>query len=324
MKRLILAGGSGFLGRVLAGYFSERGWQMVVLTRRPHPRTDAVREVHWDGETLGAWTRELDGAAALINLAGVSVNCRYHARNRRLIMDSRVNSTRVLGEAVARCAQPPAVWLNSSTATIYKHTYGPAWTEAGEIGGTPAAKDEFSVDVAQAWEREFTAVATPKTRQVVLRSAMVLGNEPNSVFPVMRRLTRLGLGGSLGDGRQFVSWIHHADFCRAVEWLLAYDEVSGVVNLAAPHPVTNAEFMRTFREECRMPFGLPATRWMLEVGAFVLRTETELLIKSRRVVPGRLLAAGFQFDFPYLGKALRNLLETERGELVSNLKRCPA
>lgn len=311
-RRIILAGGSGFLGQVLRNHFLQCGSEVVVLTRSPRETTTGCREVSWDGRTPGDWQREIDGADAVINLAGRSVDCRYHARNRRLILDSRIESTRVLGEAIARCARPPRVWLNSSTATIYKHTFGAAWDESGEIGGTPEARDEFSVEVAVAWERALDEARTPATRKVALRSAMVLGSGGNSVLPVMRRLVRLGLGGKMGDGRQFMSWVHETDFCRAIEWLLAHDEITGPVNLAAPAPVPNSEFMRTMREVCGARFGLPAARWMLEFGAFFLRTETELLIKSRRVVPGRLLAAGFQFKFPALRAAVEDLLQRMR------------
>ena len=307
-ERIVIAGGSGFLGHVLADYLTARGREVVVLTRQPRERADAVREVGWDGRTIGDWARELEGAEAIINLAGRSVDCRYHARNRREIMQSRLEPTRVLGEAIANCAAPTRVWLNSSTATIYRHTLGPAWDEAGEIAATPAAKDAFSVEVATAWEREFSAARPLHARKIALRSAMVLGQARNSVFPVLRRMTRLGLGGRMGSGRQYVSWIHHEDFCRAVEFILERDDLSGVVNLAAPQPLPNAEMMRLFRELCGVPFGLPATPWMLEIGAFLLRTETELIIKSRRVVPGRLLAAGFQFRFPELRGAVVDLL----------------
>ncbi len=333
-RRLILAGGSGFLGGLLARHFIARGWEVMVLTRGkagqrlqpvrangnetgsanlPDCRLAArqhVEELEWDGRTIFDWAKALDGAGAVINLAGLSVNCRYHARNRRLLLDSRLDSTRVLGEAIARCVKPPPIWLNSSTATIYRHTFGPAWTEAGEIGGCAEAKDIFSVHIATEWERVFNEANTPRTRKVALRSAMVLGHGRNSVLPSLLRLGRLGLGGSLGDGRQFVSWIHEEDFCRAVEWIIEHDHLSGPVNLAAPNPVTNAEFMAAIRQVCRAPFGMPATRWMLEVGAFFLRTETELLIKSRRVVPGKLLAGGFTFRHPQLPPAIEQLLQT--------------
>jgi uncharacterized protein (TIGR01777 family) len=306
-RRIILAGGSGFLGHILRGHFLRQGCEAVVLTRSPQDANGDDRDCFWDGRSLSEWTRELDGADVLINLAGRSVDCRYHARNRRLMMDSRVDSTRVLGEAIAQCANPPKVWLNSSTATIYKHTFGPAWDESGEIGATPEAQDAFSIEVATAWEGEFNAAQTLRTRKVALRSAMVFGHGANSVFPVLCRLARFGLGGRMASGQQYVSWIHEADFCRAIDWLIEHDEFSGPVNVAAPNPVTNREMMATVRELSRVPFGLPAATWMLEAGAFFLRTETELIIKSRRVVPGRLLSDGFKFRFPELRAALEDL-----------------
>jgi len=308
-KRVVLAGGSGFLGRALAQSLMARGMEPVVLTRSPG-HGGRVREIAWDGRAPGEWCHEIDGADAVINLTGRTVDCRYHARNRRLILDSRVESTRALGDAIGKCAKPPRVWLNSSTATIYKHSFDRAMDEAtGEIGATPEARDAFSIEVARAWERTLDEARTPGTRKVALRSAMVLGRARNSVLPVLRRLTRLGLGGNMAGGRQFVSWIHEADFCRAVVWLIERDDISGPVNLAAPNPVPNHELMRTMREVCGIPLGLPATRWMLEAGAFFLRTETELLIKSRRVVPGRLLAGGFTFKFSLLRAAVEDLCD---------------
>lgn len=307
-RRIILAGGSGFLGEVLRRHFHQQASEVVVLTRSPRPPNRNGRECFWDGRTPAEWTGELEAADVVINLAGFSVNCRYHARHRRLMMDSRVDSTRALGEAIARCVNPPKVWLNSSTATIYQHTFGPPWGEDGEIGASPEARDAFSIDVAKAWEHAFNAVPTRCTRKVALRSAMVLGHGANSVFPVLCRLARFGLGGRMASGKQYVSWIHQSDFCRAIDWLIDHEEFTGPVNLAAPNPVTNAEMMATVRELCGVPFGLPAAAWMLEVGAFFLRTETELIIKSRRVVPARLLAAGFRFHFPHQREAMADLL----------------
>ena len=306
--KIILAGGSGFLGGVLANYFNARGMEVVILTRNPKTQSGLIREVSWGGATTGDWIEELEGARALINLAGISVNCRYHARNRKLMLDSRLNSTRVLGEAMARCVDPPPVWLNSSTATIYRHTFGPAWDEAGETGGCAEAKDVFSVHVATEWERVFNEVSAPRTRKVALRSAMVLGHAKNSVLPNLLRLGRVSLGGTMAGGRQYVSWIHQEDFCRAVEWIIGHTNLHGAVNLAAPNPVTNAEFMAAIRKVCGAPFGLPAPRWMLEIGAFFMRTETELLIKSRHVVPGKLLANGFTFRHPHLLPAIEQLV----------------
>lgn len=308
MKRIILAGGSGFLGRELARHFSALHWEVVVLTRTPKLRSDSVREVSWDAETLGDWRSNLDGAAAVVNLTGRSVDCRYNAKNRRDIMDSRVNSTRVIGQAIAQSKPPPRVWLNSSTATVYTHTFGKPHDESSlDMDSAADAKDAFSVEVAQAWEHALNEAKTPVTRKVALRTSMVLGLGRNSVFPVLRRLTRLGLGGRQGSGNQFVSWIHVEDFCRAIEWIIAHDDLAGPINQCAPNPLPNKEMMKTFRGVCGMPIGLPATEWMLEIGAFFLRTETELIFKSRRVVPGRLLASGFEFRFPKFREALMDL-----------------
>jgi uncharacterized protein (TIGR01777 family) len=307
MKRIILAGGSGFLGRALAAHFLKANWDVVILTRSPNQAGGAARESAWDACTVSSWRRELEGATAVVNLTGKSVDCRYNARNRREILASRVNSTRVLGEAISRCAQPPQVWLNASTATIYKHTFEGPWDERGEIGATPEAKDAVSVDVARAWEDTLGDAQTPRTRKLAMRMAMVLGMGKNSVFPVLHRLVRLGLGGKMGSGHQFVSWIHEVDYCRAVEWLISHDQILGPVNLTAPNPLPNREMMKTLRRVCRAPFGLPATNWMLEVGAFFLRTETELIIKSRRVIPRRLLESGFHFQFPSICEAFAEL-----------------
>lgn len=317
MKKIVIAGGSGFLGRALAAHFQTQGYAIVILTRVPKAANSSIREIGWDGRTPGDWVRELESTDAVINLTGRSVNCRYHEMNRKLIFESRVDSTRVIGQAIAKCKAPPPVWLNASTATIYKHTFGPAWDESGEIGGTREAKDEFSIEVATAWERTFNEAQTPATRKVAMRAAMVLGRGKNGVFPMFRRLARLGLGGKMGDGRQYVSWIHEQDFCRAVEWLMSRDALSGAINIAAPNPVTNAEMMKTFRDTCGMPVGLPEAKWMLEIGTFFMRTETELVIKSRRVIPRRLVESGFVFDFPFLSGAVEELCKGAFYEPIS-------
>lgn len=307
-QRIILAGGNGFLGRLLLRYFTERDFEVIVLTRHPNQNSGAAKHLLWDAQTVGPWVIHLDGARAVINLAGRSVNCRYNVFNRRAILDSRVDSTRVLGEAIQHCANPPAVWLNSSTATIYKHSLDRAMNEDGEIGATPEAKDAFSVEVAREWERTFESANTLATRKVALRTAMVLGTQAGSVLDVLRRLVGSGLGGRMGSGKQYVSWIHEEDFCRTIEWLISEKNFSGAVNITAPNPIPNDELMRSLRTACGRSIGLPATRWMLEIGAFFMRTETELIIKSRRVVPGRLLASGFHFKFPKLQDALDDLL----------------
>ncbi|MCB1229948.1 MAG: TIGR01777 family oxidoreductase [Verrucomicrobiae bacterium] len=307
-QKIVLAGGSGFLGRTLAAWFAEKGFECVVLSRFKNSCPHA-RIITWDGKTCAPWKHEIEGAKAVINLAGRSVNCRYHARNRQLIMDSRIDSTRVIGEAIRACTEPPEIWLNSSTATIYRHTFGAPHDENGEIGATPEAKDAFSIEVAKAWEETFqNQDVSTNTRKMLLRTAMVMGKQSGGVFPVLKRLTRLGLGGRMSHGRQFVSWIHAADFCSAIAWLIENPEPAGIFNLAAPNPLPNAEMMRILREETGTSFGFPAPAWLLEIGAFFLRTETELVIKSRRVIPARLHANGFDFQFPDFRSAVRDLL----------------
>ena len=264
-----------------------------------------------DAETVCEWAAEIDGADAVINLAGRNVNCRYHAENRRLIKESRVKSTRAVGEAIARAAQPPRLWLQASTATIYAHRYDAPNDEAtGILGGSEAGAPDtwrFSIDVAKSWEQAANEGNLPQTRRVLLRSAMTMSPDPGGVFDVLLGLVRRGLGGASGDGRQYVSWVHDRDFVRAVYWLIERPELAGPVNLASPNPVPNAEFMRTLRTAWGIGFGLPATKWLLEICAFFLRTETELILKSRRVVPGRLLQSGFVFQFPTWAEAADDL-----------------
>ncbi len=305
-QRFILAGGSGFLGKALAQRLVAQGDEVIVLTRSPRERSDGAKEVGWDARSLGGWTKWIDGAEAVINLAGKSVDCRYTEPNRKTIIASRVESTRILGEAIARCRKPPRVWLNASSATYYKHSFDRPMDESGEIGATAEAKDGFSVEVIRRWESELAKAQTPGTRKAALRTAIVLGKR-GGAFPAVRRLARRGLGGVQGSGRQMFSWIHEEDFCRAVAWVLAHEDLDGAVNVAAPAPLPNREVMRLLRESVGVPFGLPAANWMLEVGAFLLRTETELLVKSRCVVPGKIVASGFQFQFPRLRDALADL-----------------
>jgi uncharacterized protein (TIGR01777 family) len=314
-RRIILAGGSGFLGQLLGRYLKTRGWEPIVLTRTPSSSA-ALKEVPWDAKTMGDWAPSLEGADAVINLAGRSVNCRYNPENRRAIIESRVDSTRALGAAIAQCKRPPQVWMNASTATIYRHTFGPPHDESStDFAVTAKARDEFSVEVAQAWEKAFHESRTSHTRPVALRITLVFGTVDRGVFRILRRLARAGLGGKMANGRQFVSWIHDEDFCRAMEWILEHPELAGPINIAAPYPVTNAEMMRVLRQICGLPIGLPAAEWMLELGAFFLRTETELLLKSRRVVPGKLLANGFQFRFPKFEEAVQDLEQRVTGSL---------
>ena len=314
--KVVLPGGSGFVGTILARSFVRRGYEVAVLSRRPRPAPWPV--VAWDGVTLGPWTREIDGADVVINLAGRSVNCRYNATNRRDILDSRVRSTRVVGEAIARASRPPRVWLQASTATIYAHRYdAPNDEVTGVIGGAePGAPSSwhFSIDVAQAWEAALAEAKVSGTRRVAMRSAIVMSPEPGGVFPVLRRHAALGFGGGDAGGRQFISWVHERDFVRAIDWLIAHD-LEGPVNVASPFPIPNVEFMRELQREIGAPVAASLPAWVLEIGARLIHTESELILKSRRVVPTRLLRSGFVFHFAHWEDAVRDLCHrwTRRG-----------
>jgi uncharacterized protein (TIGR01777 family) len=306
--KIIIPGGSGQVGRVLSRAFHQDGHDVVVLSRQP--TAAPWRVVTWDGATPGAWSRELDGCDVVINLAGRSVNCRYTPGNRKEILDSRVLSTRVVGQAIAAARRPPRVWLQASTATIYSHRYdAPNDEVSGLIGGGADAPSiwTFSVDVARAWEAAFDEAVVSRTRKVALRSAMTMSPDDGGIFDTLLGLVRRGLGGTAGDGRQYVSWIHQVDFLAAIRWLIDRDDFHGIVNLAAPNPLSNAEFMHILREAWGTSIGLPASRWMLEIGAIFMHTETELILKSRRVVPRRLLDQGFTFRYPTWPEAARDL-----------------
>ena len=312
--KIVIPGGSGHLGTLLARSFHKAGDDVAVLSRTP---SNALwRTVLWDGEKLGKWADELEGADVVINLAGQTVNCRYTPENRKIITDSRMKSTKVIGEAIARAWNPPRVWLQASTATIYAHTFGPAHDEvSGVIGGSETNAPDtwrFSIGVATSWERALRESATPNTRRVAMRTAIVMHPAHGSPFDILMRLVRFGLGGQAGNGRQYVSWIHQRDFVNAVKWLIDHDELEGPVNLCSPNPVTNADFMRVLRTTWGAPFGLPAAEWTLELGAFLLGSETELILKSRRVVPTKLLQSGFVFAFPSWPDAARDLCKRMR------------
>jgi uncharacterized protein (TIGR01777 family) len=292
--KVVIPGGTGHLGTLLARGLSASGHEIALVTRRPGP--GQWREVSWDG-----LAGEIDGSDIVINLAGRSVNCRYNATNRREILDSRVVTTRAVGDAIANARVPPRVWLQASTATIYSHRFDAPNDElTGQLGGQEPDAPEtwrFSIDVATAWEGAANEIATPRTRKVLMRTAIVMSPGRGGTFDLLYRLVRFGLGGPAAGGRQFVSWIHGADFVAAVRWLIG-STLEGAVNIASPEPLPYRDFIGRLREAAGIPVGLPATRWMLEAGAFALRTETELILKSRRVMPRRLLDAGFVFQFP--------------------------
>jgi uncharacterized protein len=312
--RIVLAGGSGQVAQMLARHFHAQGHAVTVLSRTPKPAP--WKTVAWDGLSAGSWVEELEQSDVLINLAGRSVNCRYTAENRRAIYDSRIRTTEKLNEVIAGLRNPPRVWLNASTATIYRHALDRPMDEAtGELGGgetgAPASWN-FSIHVAKDWEAAFFGAPTPCTRKVALRSAVTLSPDRGGIFSVLSNLVRCGLGGTIGSGDQYVSWIHEADFVRSVDWLIAREDLDGVVNLASPNPLPNRDFMRDLRKAWGVSIGLPAPAWLIEIGTFLLRTESELVLKSRRVVPGRLQDAGFEFQFQDWPNAARELVSRWR------------
>jgi uncharacterized protein len=313
--RIVLPGGSGQVGRMLAQFFQERGHHVTVLTRGPY--TAPWQTVHWNGQSLGPWVETLEGADVCIHLSGRSINCRSTTRNRRELYDSRIGPTRLLHQAFACLVNPPRLWMNASTATIYRHSLDKPMDEtSGEIGGNEfisrrrraPEKWNWTIQLVKDWESAFFSIATPRTRKIALRTALVFSPAPGSIFATLSNLVRAGLGGTQGNGRQMVSWMHESDYARALEFLIAHDEIHGPVNLCAPHPLPNREFMAALREARDVPNGLPAPAALLAIGMFFLRTEPELVLKSRYVVPGRLLDAGFQFVFPTWPEAAADLV----------------
>jgi uncharacterized protein (TIGR01777 family) len=312
--KIVIPGGSGQVGQILARHFHAQGHQVTIFSRAPH--SAPWRVAAWDGVTSGPWVAALEQADVCINLTGRSVNCRYTPANRRAIIDSRVLSTRLLNGTIAALTRPPRLWINASTATVYRHALDRPMSERdGELGGNePGAPDtwNFSIDVAKRWEEAFFATPTPRTRKIAIRSALTLSPDRGGVFDVLLGLVRHGLGGAQGSGDQFVSWIHDDDFTRSVDFLIAREDFDGIVNLASPNPIPNRDFLHALRDAWGTRIGLPAPRWLLEIGTWLMRTESELVLKSRRVIPGRLLDAGFQFHFPDWPAAARDLVHRWR------------
>lgn len=295
-RKVVLAGGTGFIGQYLEKKFTAMDIDVQIISRQsPH--------IAWDD--YQGIVQALDGAEMVINLAGKSVNCRYNEQNKREIMNSRVETTQTLGNAILDCEHPPAVWMNSSTATIYRHAEDRPMTETkGEIG------TGFSVDVAKAWEEAFFAFNLPHTRQAALRIAIVLGPGGGVMTP-FQNLVRFGLGGHQGSGKQMFSWIHVEDLFQIILFIQEWESLEGVFNCTSPNPVTNRELMATMRKVMHRKGGLPASTWMLNLGARIIRTEPELVLKSRWVVPNRLIKEGFMFRYGRLEKALQHILHTK-------------
>jgi uncharacterized protein (TIGR01777 family) len=302
-RKIIIAGGSGFIGKAIVRYFPGKDTQFVILGRGAGAERGNVKYLHWDGINVGEWVNELQGADAVINLTGKSVDCRYNGANKKEILRSRLDATTCIGKAILQCKNPPELWINAASATIYRHAEDrPMTEETGETG------KGFSVEVCKAWERTFNDIDTPKTRKVLLRVAIVLGKNAGVMVP-MTRLVRLGLGGRMGSGKQYFSWIHEKDAVRMIAWLIESKKVIGTFNCCAPLPVTNTALMEQLRKYCGVPFGIPQPKWLLEFGAWLIRTETELILKSRWVIPSRVMDLGFKFEYGRLGLALEDLLK---------------
>jgi uncharacterized protein len=292
-KKVVIAGGTGFIGHFLEDKFKQQGDEVIIISRRRgHVQWNAIPTI----------TAALENADLLINLAGRSVDCRYNAQHKKEILDSRVNTTRTLGEAILKTDNPPKLWINSSTATIYRHAEDRPMTEStGEIGSG------FSVDVAKAWEKAFFDFKLPATRQIALRMAIVLGKSGGVIKP-LQTLARMGMGGTQGKGNQIFSWIHINDLYGIISFMIEHEEVSGVFNASAPNPVNNKTLMQQLRRIAGNSFGIPIPAWLLKIGAVLIRTETELVLKSRWVIPERLLTAGFQFRYAHVEDALKEIL----------------
>ncbi len=301
MKKVIIAAGTGFLGKTLIEYFKSKSETIIILTRGKSRIENNIKFVNWDAKTIGNWKNELDNADVLINMTGKSVDCRYNKKNKDLILNSRVASTAILGKAINECQNPPKTWLNSSTATIYRHSLGREMNEiSGEIG------TGFSVHVATSWEKIFFEQQTPKTRKVALRTSIVLGKNGGALQPILN-LIKIGFGGKQGPGNQKLSWIHEIDFARSLEFIINNQKIAGVINIVSPKPTTNQMFMKTLRKLIKIPFGVSLSKPMLAFGARIIRTETELILKSRNVVPKKLQDHGFVFKYPNLKNALYEL-----------------
>ena len=303
-KKIVLAGGNGYLGRVLAEYYRPLAEEIVILSRREKVQDGNIKTVLWDGKTEGAWKNSLNEADMLINLCGKNVNCRYTKKNQQEIIHSRVIPAKLLGKVIGEMQHPPGLWINVTSATIYRHAEDrPQDEETGEIG------TGFSVKVCQNWEEAFFGTNTPNTRKVALRMGIVLGRT-DSAFPRLLNLVRFGLGGKQGDGQQYVSWIHEQDAAKCTEWIMQHKDLQGIINCVAPQPVKNEALMASIRQVYGVPFGLPSPAWLLEIGAKLIGTETELILKSRWVLPKRLAASGYSFVFPNIDYAVKDILST--------------
>lgn len=305
-NKIVLAGGNGYLGKVLTKHYCNLAEEIIVLARKPQPIKGNVRTVVWDGKSEGSWADNLENATLLVNLCGKNVNCRYTPKNRKEIIASRVIPTRLLNRVVTRLKNPPQVWINVTSATIYRHAEDRAQDElTGEIG------HGFSVEVCQQWETSFFETPTPYTRKVALRMGIVLGRA-DGAFPRLLHLVKLGLGGKQGNGQQYVNWVHEQDAALTTQWILEHESINGVINCTSPNAVKNKELMQQLRRAYGIAFGLPCPTWLLTIGAWLIGTETELILKSRWVSPTLLEQSGFKFQYPTIDIAIKDLLNATK------------
>jgi len=292
MKKLLIAGANGFIGRHLTQYFADLGWEVAGLARRKEGLHAQCRYVNWDGENPGSWTAELESCDVLINMVGRSVNCRHTDENKRQILESRVESTKLLGQAIAECENPPSLWINGSGVSVYKESFTTAHGETGEHG------EGFMAEVVKKWEGAFFSTnIADSIRRVALRTSMVLADEPGNPYRVLHTLAKFGLGGKVATGKQMVSWVHIADVPRVVEFIIDNEELTGPVNMAVPDAVSNAEMMKRFRKHAGMPLGIPAPAFGVKIGAALMGTAPELILDSCFVAPEKLLDGGFEFKY---------------------------
>lgn len=313
-KKIIIAGGTGFIGQEMTKYFGKEN-NIIILTRKMGNSKNNrnkynslsnedllnVKFIKWDGRTTGDWTKELENADLIINLTGRTVNCRYNKKNKKEIFDSRTDAVKAIGEAIRQCTSPPKLWINASSATIYRHA-----TDKPQDEYSGGFHDDFSVQVCKLWEKTFFEQIIPQTRKVALRMAITLGT--GGVLIPYFNLLKFGLGGKQGSGKQMYSWVHIEDTCRMIEWITDNITIEGVYNCSSPTPVTNKDFMQTLRKVTGVKFGLPAFDWMLRIGALIIGTSTELILKSRWVLPTKILETGFRFKYPLLKDALADII----------------
>jgi uncharacterized protein (TIGR01777 family) len=305
-RKIVIAGGTGFLGQAIINKFKPITREIIVLTRHPKSIDGNVQEVFWDAQTLGKWAETLEGADAIINLTGRSINCRHNEQNRKEITESRVNATTILGKAIEQLKQAPKLWINASAANLYRDKNNAPNDESNTEYG-----NEFMDEVSIKWENALNTSNTPQTRKIIMRITLILGNG-GGVFPVLKNLTKKGLGGKAGDGSQYMSSMHEDDFVNAIEWFISNEKLNGVFNMASPEPITNSSFMKLLRKKLKVPFGLPSPVFAIKIGAFFMQTEPGLVLKSIRVVPKKLLDSGFTFKYPTTAAAIDNLIEKQR------------